>query len=160
MIIGNTDEFAFEYSFAADCPKYMGFGRVWIKGNFIGTYLDLIYLGSYPFCILNSLNNAKELREDLQKWSKDELFHLFESNESKDFDKYRVASTTFIDDFSIWCFRFNNMTHILWKVINIDSFEDLKNYSNEVILKCVSPDTVKEVVEKYSEELRKSGIIK
>jgi hypothetical protein len=160
MIIGNTDEFAFEFSFAANYPKNMGFGRVWVKGYFIGTYLDLTYLSSYPFYVLDSINNAKDLREDLQQLSKDELFYVFEGNESEDFDKYRVTSTTFIDDFSIWCFRLHKKTHVLWKVINKDFFEDLKNYSDEVILKWVSPEAVEEVVEKYREELIELGIIR
>jgi hypothetical protein len=47
MVIGDKNDFAVEYSFAEDYPKDMGFGRIWINNEFIGTYKDLIYLGGY-----------------------------------------------------------------------------------------------------------------
>jgi hypothetical protein len=160
MVIGDKNQFAVEYSFADDYPKDIGFGRIWISNEFIGTYKDLIYLNGYLLGTLNELKRAKELRDDLKHLTKDQLFNLFVSGEYEYSDKYLIGGSTFTDDFSIWSYRLDNLTYILWKVVRTDFFEDLNNYKQDVFLKSVLTDTLIGVVTNLEREYRDKGIIK
>ncbi|HSF53308.1 MAG TPA: hypothetical protein VLA71_06125 [Algoriphagus sp.] len=160
MVIGDKSDFAVEYSYSNNYPNDMGFGRIWIRNEFIGTYEDLIYLSGYFLRILNEFKSAKELRDDLRHLTKDQLFNLFSSGEYEYSDKYLVRSSTFTDDFNIWTYRLENLTFILWKVLRTDFFEDLNNYKQDVFLKSVLTDTLIEIITKVETEFKDNDIMK
>lgn len=160
MVIGDKNDFAVEYSFADGYPKDMGFGRIWINNEFIGTYRDLIYLSGYLLGILNEFKRAKELKDDLRHLTKEQLFNLFFSGEYEFSDNYLIGGSTFTDDFSIWSYKLDNLTFILWKVIRTDFFEDLNNYKQGVFLKSALTDTLVDVIIKLEADYKAKGIIK
>ncbi|MEZ5003363.1 MAG: hypothetical protein R2730_10060 [Chitinophagales bacterium] len=160
MIIGDKFEFAVEYSFAKDYPKEMGYGRIWVKNDFIGTFNDLIYLNGYLIEILNKFKGANQLRDDLRHLAKDQLFDLLSSGKYDYSDKYLVRGSTFTDDFSIWTYKLANLTFILWKVLRTDFFDDLRNYKSDVILKSIPTDILVDVVNRLETEFKDNGIIK
>jgi hypothetical protein len=160
MIIGDKNEFAIEYSFAGDYPKDMGFGRIWIKNRFIGTYLDLIFLGGYLLGTLNEFKRAKDLSDNLKHLTKEELFNLFYGDENGEFEKYLIGGSTFTDDFSIWAYKLGYQTFILWKVMRTDSFGDLRDYSRDVFLESILTDKLNEVILKLEIDYKDKGIIR
>jgi hypothetical protein len=160
MILGEKNKFAVEYSHADGYPNDMGYGRIWIDNEFIGTYLDLIFLGGYLLGTLNEFKIKKELRDDLRHLTKDQLFNLLSSGEYEYSDNYLVSGSTFTDDFNIWAYRLEDLTFILWKVLRTDLFDDLKKYKQEVFLKSIQTNTLIDVIDKLETEYRDKGIIK
>jgi hypothetical protein len=160
MIIGDKNEFAVEYSFTEDYPHEMGFGRIWIKNKFIGTYLDLIFLNGYLLGTLNEFKRAKDLSDDLKRLTKEQLFDLFYTNDNGHFRKYMIGGSTFTDDFSIWTYKLDNQTYLLWKVIRANSFDDLKDYGGDVFLESILTDKLNEVINKLETEYKDKGLIK
>lgn len=160
MIIGDKEEFAVEYSFSDDYPRDMGYGRIWVKNKFIGTFKDLIFLSGYLLGTLNEFRRAKELKDDISQLTKDQLFNLLASGQSEHSDKYLVKGSTFTDDFSIWTYKFENQTYFLWRVRRTDFFEDLNNYKQDVFMECVPTDTLDKVINKLETEFRDEGILK
>ena len=160
MIIGHKEDFAVEYSIANNYPNNMGYGRIWVKNKFIGTYLDLIFIVGYLLGTLNEFKKAKELTEDLRHLSKEQLFNLLFSGQNNNFDKYRVRGSTFTDDFSIWTYRIDNMTIILWQIRRTDFFDDLKDYKKDIFLENVTTSIINKVISELEAELKKEGILK
>jgi hypothetical protein len=107
-----------------------------------------------------NFKRARELRDDLTHLTKEELFNLFVSGEYEYSDKYLVVGSTFTDDFSIWSYRLDNLTFILWRIIRTDFFEDLNNYKQDIFLKSVLTDTLVDVITKLETEYKDKGIIK
>jgi hypothetical protein len=157
MTIGDTSKFAVEYEISGD-DSQMGFGRIWIENNFIGTFEDIIYLNGYLLGVLYSIKQAKELREELKALGKNELFELLHSKEHDYCDDYRVRRSTFTDDFNLWCYTQDHYIFILWKVTNHDFFKDLKSYTKEILLKAVSIKTFEEVIAELENSYRQHGI--
>jgi hypothetical protein len=160
MIIGDKDEFAVEYSFSDDYPRDMGYGRIWIKNKYIGTFTDIIFLSGYLLGTLNEFERAKELEDEIRQLTKDRLFDLLASGQYEQSDKYLVKGSTFTDDFSIWTYKFENQTYFLWRVIRTDFFEDLNNYKQDVFLESVPTDTLNKVINKLETEFWDKGILK
>jgi hypothetical protein len=155
MIIGDRNNFAVEFSFSEDYPKDMGFGKIWIKGKFIGTGEDLIYLKGY---LLRTLHEFKKpvLSERVSDLNKNQLFEWLEKSDDW---TYRVSSTTFIDNFLIFCYQKEESTYLLWKLIQDSSFNDLNSYSKDVQLESVKTEIVEEVINDIEAEFKKAGII-
>jgi hypothetical protein len=160
MIIGDKDEFAVEYSFSDDHPRDMGYGRIWVKNKFIGTFTDIIFLSGYLLDTLNEFKRAKELEDDLRQLTKDQLFDLLASGQYEQSNKYLVKGSTFTDDFSIWTYKFENQTYFLWRVMRTDFFEDLNNYIPDVFMESVPTDTLDKVINKLETEFWDKGILK
>jgi len=154
MIIGDRGYFAVEYSFADGYPNDMGYGRIWVKNKFIGTYKDLIFLAGYLLKTLNEFKESKDLDDDLKHLSKEQLFHLFCTDENGSFRKYLIRGATFTDDFSIWTYRLNGLTYFLWKVTRTDFFEDLNDYDQNVFLESILTDKLDEVINKLKTEIK------
>lgn len=159
MIIGDKNDFGVEYSFADDYPKDMGYGRIWVKNKFIGTYKDLIFLGGYLLGTLDEFKRATDLDNDLRHLTKEQLFNLFFTDADGHFCKYLVGGATFTDDFSIWTYKLGNLTYFLWKVIRTDFFEDLNDYSQDVFLESILTDKLNEVINKLDTEYKDKGKI-
>ena len=138
----------------------MGYGRIWIKNEFIGTSKDLIHLNGYLLGTLYELKNTKELSDDLKHLTKDQLFNLFHNGEYEHSNKYIISGSTFTDDFSIWAYRLEDMTFILWKILRTDFFDDLSNYRQDVFLEGTLTDTLLDVIQRLIIEFKGKGIIK
>ena len=160
MVLGDKSEFAIEYSFADKYPNNMGFGRIWIDSEFIGTYKDLIYLGGYLLGTLNEFKRARQLRDDLKNLTKEELFNLFFSGDYEYSDDYLVRGSTFTDDFSIWSYKLDDRTFILWKILRTDSFDDLNDYKEDIFLKSALMNRLNDVINQLELDYKEKGIIK
>ncbi|KAA9340255.1 hypothetical protein [Adhaeribacter soli] len=155
MIIGDINNFAVEFSFAENYPKEMGFGKIWVRGKFIGTSEDLIYLNGY---LLRTLYEFKKpiLNNGIAELNKNQLFERLKKSEDW---VHRVSSTTFIDDFVIFSYQRENRTYLLWKLEQDSFFNDLKSYSKEVQQESVETKVVEEVIKKVEAEFKNAGII-
>jgi hypothetical protein len=161
MIIGDKFEFAVEYSFTNDYPKDMGYGRIWVKNKFIGTYEDLIFLGGYLLGTLYEFRRAKDLNDELKHLTKEKLFDLFYNDEEGLYRKYHVGGSTFTDDFSIWTYKLEDTTCLLWKIVlRNDPFEDLKDYSKDVFLGTILTYKMNSIIDELETEFKDKGIVK
>lgn len=160
MIIGDKEDFAVEYSSKHNYPDDIGYGRIWVKNKFIGTYQDLIFLGGYLLGTLNEFKRAKELRNDLRHLTKEQLFNSLSIGVNTDTYAYLVKGSTFIDDFSIWTYKIEKLTYFLWQITRTDSFDDLNDYKQDVFLECVKTDTLNNVINKLEAEFKAKGILK
>lgn len=159
MLIGEKKDFAVEYSFSNDYPKNMGYGRIWIRNKFIGTYEDMIFLNAYLLGTLYELKEAEYLSDDLKQLTTQQLFDEFYNNDYR-YRQYMVGGSTFTDDFSIWVYKLADQTCLLWKLMQSSIFDDLKNYGQEVFSDNVSTDRLNEVISKLESEFRSRGIAK
>ncbi|MCF2875931.1 MULTISPECIES: hypothetical protein [unclassified Tenacibaculum] len=131
MIVGNKESFAVEFTQSESDPK-MGFGKIWIQNDFLGTNKDLIYFQGYLISLLNELINAKEIEFEFDKLSESELFERFENKQNR-FD-YLIEGSTFTDDFIAYRFNKNGKIYLIWKMWNDKEilFSDLKDYGTNI----------------------------
>ena len=155
-IIGNKHEFAVEYRIA-DNKKMLGYGKLWIQNSFYGTSKDLIHLNGYLIPLIENILEASTLKIDLNNFEKEKLFEKLK-NESTKTSKYLIRSSTFTDDFNGYKFKSGEEIILIWQ-INKDSevvFEDLKNYSESVILKKMNYMTGKIILDELKEKIKKA----
>ena len=133
MIIGNKESFAVEFTPSESNTK-MGFGKVWIQGEFYGTNEDLIYFQGYLISLIDELINVKKIDFDFENLSETEVFNHFQNMESR--NDYLINGSTFTDDFIAFGFEKNGFVYLIWKMWNDQeiSFSDLKNYGNAIKL--------------------------
>jgi hypothetical protein len=159
MLIGNKREFAVEFNYRGEPSNGIGHGKIWIGGKFIGTYFDLIYLGSYLLDTLRELIEARELVHEFSSLNKYDLFKAFENGAIESPKKYRVRGSTFTDDFDIRAFQIDNKVSLLWRVHNTDFYQDLKEYGKELHLESVHIDVLLKVTNDFASELLKRKIL-
>lgn len=154
MTIGDTRYFAVEYNFSPDHAKEMGFGKIWIENNFIGTSEDLIYLRGYLLKTLHHIQQAEAFPIGVNI-DKVELFYILDNQLNWD---YRIPSTTFIDDFSIFCFKNDSYTYFIWRLTRNTDFTDLIDYPKDIKLQKVETSYLNHIINNVRDEFKKQGI--
>jgi len=155
-LIGNKSEFAVEYQIS-DIPNMMGYGKLWIQDKFYGTNQDLIYLNGYLVNLIENIADAKPLRLSIDETNYNKIYeHLRKlSNETSE---YLITSSTFTDDFVGYKYREDQEVVLVWKIRDDVEmiFDDLKDYSRSTTLVKVNSQTIKEVLNKLKNEIKKA----
>ncbi len=158
MIIGNKEIFAVEFKTENDNPK-MGYAKLWIQNNFLGTIEDLIFLHGYLIGLLDQILRSKPIPFEIENKTKKDIFQLVKSTDDQRSD-YALIGSTFVDDFETYSFENNKTIFIIWKLRTDQEmiFEELKNYSTDVHFASVSKTDVEKVKEKLLIEIAKTII--
>ncbi|UUF15513.1 MULTISPECIES: hypothetical protein [Flavobacterium] len=134
-IAGDKNIFAVEYEII-NFENLMGFSKIWLGGNSIGTIEDLIYMDGYLLNGLREISNSKTISDFIiedQNLLFDLLVEKLENETDDNTYKYLISFGTFCDDFIIFSFLNNNQIHVLWKLLsNKTIFTDLNNQSKKV----------------------------
>lgn len=130
-MIGNKETFAVEFS-PSETVRGMGYGKVWIQGEFFGTNEDLIYFHGYLIALLDEFIHAKTIDFDFKSLNKSVLFDRLHKHHSR--DRYLIGGSTFTEDFTAFAFEQNNTIFLIWK-LRCDQemiFSDLVEYGTEI----------------------------
>ncbi|MCX2743783.1 hypothetical protein OO013_07900 [Mangrovivirga sp. M17] len=154
MIFGDKSDFAIEYT-PEPGSQDMGYGKIWIKGEFYGTNEDLIY-PSYIINIIRNLLQAKQFQLDWKKFSNTELLSHLNSIRNSD-SSIIISSSTFTDDFEGFKFKSGNEIIIVWRLISDENdllFEELRNYNRTVKIKTVDIQSITSVYEEFKRQMK------
>lgn len=155
-LIGNKSEFAVEYQIS-DFPNMMGYGKLWIQDKFYGSNQDLIYLIGYLVNLIEDIANAKPLLLSIDQTNYDKIYEQLHklSNETSE---HLITSSTFTDDFVGYKFREGQEVVLVWKIRDDVEmiFDDLKGYNKSTILVKVNSQIIKEVLNKFKNEIKKA----
>lgn len=135
-LIGSKEEFGIEFEIV-DKSKLIGYAKIWLGNNFLGTSEDLIYLKSYLFNGFKEILSSPKIHSNYVSNNNAKLFEeLLEGLNNEDFNsgKYLINFGTFTDDFIIFSFLDNeNEINIFWKIINPEPhFSDLEKVNKEI----------------------------
>ncbi|MCO6148485.1 hypothetical protein NHE85_10390 [Flavobacterium sp. NRK1] len=116
-----------------DTDKAMGYSKIWLGSQSLGTSEDLIYLRGYLAAGLQEIANSSEL--NIKLMNKEDLYKFFiakiNNSHNPEQLKYSIRSFgTFCDDFIIFSFIYDDEINIVWKLLsNNTPFLDLNNQS-------------------------------
>lgn len=157
LFLGNKNEIGVEAQVTSrnQDGTLMGYAKFWIKGSFLGSCYDYIYLDGYLLGGLFQMLRVSELSDANVSLNPEDQFVYFErkANDINDneIDSYRVSFGTLTDSFLIWAYRKNDNLVILWKFIgNRVTYEDLKDYPREAVRHVVRYDKFEEFVERLN----------
>ena len=136
LFIGDKNEIGIEFIFdkLLKGNSYYGYGKIWFGGNFLGTIEDCIYYDSYLLGQLQTIINCKELNIEKLPSTVEAKYKYFEKIEldEQDITSYRISTTTFTDMYQIFAYKINNIITIIWKVIWVDTFNDIKSQEKTI----------------------------
>ncbi len=162
-IIGDKAKIAIEYKII-DKNQFVGYSRIWLNNNFIGTIEDLIFFKGYLFKGLDYLLNSNEIDScvfnvfsnyDLKK-----IYYYFVknlNNNSPKWNSYKYMNSfgTFTDDFLIFSFRHEEYIYIIWKITNTRSnFNDINIAKKNINFFKVNREELKEKIELIKENIK------
>jgi hypothetical protein len=157
--IGDKRVFALTYRTHPDYSRFMGYAKIWLGGNFLGTDGDLIFIKSYVLFVLEQFVTAETA--DFDTTNTHALFtslytRLSDINDDE-VRKYLVGGATFTDDFTAFAFYdSNDVLHIIWKLMeNVAMFPDLAHASLEVHHFTISRKEYLHIFETIKNELEK-----
>ena len=147
MTLGDKNSFAIEVRFKENDPK-LGHGKLWFQNNYYGTIEDLIYIEGYLIGLVKSILNAPTPDFEYKTRTKKELLDKLREEAKENFD-YKIASSTFTDDFEGYKFQDAGQLFVLWQ-LNSETeqlFEELKDYGNEIHYCSVTREEIQSVVD-------------
>jgi hypothetical protein len=130
-LIGDKNSFAIEFS-VTDKKNFMGYAKLWLDGNLLGSPRDLIYFNGYLFNLLDQFCCSKILDENFHHTSIFQTYRLLKKytyeieDDIYNASRYSSTGSTFTDDYYIFSYLENGIINILWKVRKNAFFEDLK----------------------------------
>jgi hypothetical protein len=162
-LIGNKEEFGIEFEIV-DKYKSMGYAKIWLGNNFLGTSEDLIYLKSYLFNGLKEIISSPKIEPNFVSSNNCKQFEgLLRGLDNEDFssEKYLVNFGTFTDDFIVFSFLDKeNEINILWKLINQEPiFNDLKKSNKEICFYKIKKDIFEKDCSKFEELVMGSAVV-
>ena len=157
-MIGSKKSFGIEYR-VTDKERKMGYARIWLGGNFLGTFQDLIYFESY---LLSGLEYIGKIRNLKLTSNPKENYRILEKkvNDDDDYDiyQYQISFVTLTDDFLIFSYHTEGLIHIHWKLMTSKkkiTFDDLKPYPRRSLHHAIAYDDFWDVVNTLSDQLSK-----
>ena len=135
LFIGDKNQIGVEFIFdkLLNGKTYNGYGKIWLGGNFLGSIEDSIYYDGYLLGQLQAIINCRELNIEIPT-TIDGLYKFFENIEldEKNIISYRIFTTTFTDMYQVFAYKINNIITIVWKVIWVDTFNDIKSQEKTI----------------------------
>ncbi|CAM4095766.1 hypothetical protein FLBR109950_15810 [Flavobacterium branchiophilum] len=157
-IIGNKSKIAIEYK-VKDKKQFIGYSKIWLSNNFIGTIEDLIFFKGYLFNGLDYLVNCDEIDSCLfnvfNNYDLKKIYYYFKRNLNNDNAelnsyKYKNSLGTFTDDFLIFSFKYEEYIYIIWKITNTKSnFNDIKIAKKNINVFKITKDELVEKTELF-----------
>lgn len=136
LLIGEKEKFGIELIIDSQNENgvYLGYAKLWLGGNFLGTIEDYIFIKGYLSNVLVRMQFAKTLDDTNFKDPAEVFDHLLQRLHNLDIeaDSYRFSFGTMSDDFLIFAYKRGDDLVIIWKMDRDSQFSDLKNYGNEV----------------------------
>jgi hypothetical protein len=119
-----------------DKNHLIGYARIWLGGNSLGTISDCIYLESYLLGGLERFLGVGTMTySNFPQNPEGQLLYLIEKSNDLDdttSDRYLVNFGTFMDCFELRAFKKDGYVTILWKCLpDRGIFPDLLNYPKE-----------------------------
>lgn len=164
IVIGDKAVFAIEYKVRIIKPYLMGSFQLWVSNCYIGNFEEDVMLhgsaGGLTLLLDESrvANSYPELTADNMPASRimtpEEKFS-FLSDDRDAHDNYMFNVDESTDDFAVFAYRTGEDMDFLWKIHYPRRLpKNLKKYPRETILKKAPFDIVKQVVQKFDNELK------
>ncbi len=134
ILIGDKSNFGIEIRKTKKC---MGYAKIWLGGNSIGTFQDEIHIKGYLVEGLRQIAKVPILNFNKDLTNKTDIYYTLkkrlEDENDNNIHDYLIDFGTFCDDFTIFSFRSEDKIHVLWKLHNRETpFSDLNEMSNDV----------------------------
>jgi hypothetical protein len=160
--IGDKQVFAVTYLIDPNYSRFMGYAKIWMGGNFLGTDGDLIFIKSYVLFVLGQFVNAE--RADFDTTNIDALFTALYTRlsdiDDDEVEKYLVSNTTFTDHFIAFSFYdSNDVLHIIWKLMeNVEDFSDLAHAPLDIHHFTIARKEYGHIFEKIKQQLEEDEL--
>lgn len=140
LLIGKKESFGIEVIIESQNQHgyYLGYGKLWFGGDFLGTIEDYIYINSYLLKGLQRMLVVPQLNDHFFQNSQEKfVYFMNRDNDLSDdeVDKFKINFGTMSDSFNIRVYRKSDELIILWKLWKEKEkieFSDLKNYGNDI----------------------------
>lgn len=151
ILIGKKNNFAIEFEIT---KNNMGYAKIWFGNNSLGTFEDEIYIKGYLIEGLLQIKDVPKIDLGTEFENKEKLFMYLKNRLSNvnddDIHKYVINLGTFCDDFTVFAFKKNKETNILWKLNNTDTpFSDLNMEKIRINFYKINSDEFMKLLEKY-----------
>ena len=163
LFLGDKKEIGVEIEITEklDDGSLMGYARLWLGQNFVGTIYEYIYLDGYLLGGLYQMLNVKEISDETFPVDKEGQYLYFEKKAmdlyDDESDNYRLNFGTMADCFIIWACRENDFLKIVWKKEVKAScllYDDLLDYRNDVFGFCIKYDRFQRFVARLDRVLK------